>query len=283
MTARGPGRLLGRARGRAPARMLGRCTAVLACVVAAGGCLVGLDLRAEPSGAPQVGQCYDTPDAVLPDPHDPTPPVDCSEPHALETYAVLHAERRLDQQAIDALAQRCVGRVEDYLGAAFAETAISIYYFAPTQEQRADGARWVRCDAGVLADTRGSSTRDVTGSLRGALADGVPLAYRRCLGAPPQPLSSQQLVPCVRPHVAQLMPEAIDLGGADQPYPGIDALTDRANRKCAPIVQAALDDAGRSLVIVPTEQLWAAGSTTAQCWALAQPGERLNDSEAQPA
>jgi hypothetical protein len=263
---------------------LRRCTVVLSCAAVAG-CLPMVERADTPDESrPQAGQCYDTPDAVLADAHDPTPPVACSEPHTLETYAVLEADGPLNRRTLAALDRRCVQRIHGFLGDDnFMQTAVSVYYFTPTRAQQADGARWVRCDAGVVTDTAVSGARRVTGSLRDAFEGGVPTAYRRCLNSAPDPATPQPLVPCGLPHVAEQMPTGIDLGGPADPYVGQRRLVARAQPRCAVIVSQALPDAARSLVVVPTALMWRSGITTAQCWALAPPGRRLNESEAQPA
>jgi hypothetical protein len=259
------------------------CLVTTACLLAVG-CVPGLGGgESDQSGAPQVGQCYDTPDPVLPDAHDPSPRVDCDRPHTLETYDVLQADGPLDRRTVARMGERCAQRAAEFLGGDFTQTSVSVYYFAPSRSQQEQGARWVRCDAGVITDTAVSGTRPVTGTLRDAFADGVPLEYRRCLGGPPNPAEGQPLVPCVQPHVAQQMPEGVDLAGLGRRYPGVPELTGKAQPRCAETVQQTLPGAARSLVIVPTRGMWRGGSTMAQCWALAAPGERLNDSEAQPA
>jgi hypothetical protein len=258
---------------------------VLACL-AVGGCLPVPGGSEPTAGAqqPRVGQCHDTPDAVLADPHDPSPPVDCARPHTLETYAVLRPDGPLDARTLAEMDRRCVRRIDAFLGSgAFQQTAVSVYYFTPTRAEQADGARWVRCDAGVVADTGVATARRVTGSLDDAFAGGVPREYRRCLDSGPNPAAVQPLVPCSRPHVAEQLPPGVDLGDPAEPYAGTDRLVAEAQPRCAAAVQAEIPDAGRSLVVVPTARMWRAGTTTAQCWALAAPGERLNDSEAQPA
>jgi Septum formation len=256
------------------------CTAAAGCVAVPG--LGGGDPAAAPT--PRVGRCYDTPDAVLADAHDPSAPVRCSRPHTLETYAVLHPDRPLGPRTLDTVDERCVSRVGRFLGggADFSQTAVSVFYFTPTKAQRQDGARWVRCDAGVVTDTAVSGARRVTGSLRGAFAGGVPTIYRRCLMTPPDPTAAQPLVRCDQPHVAELIPTDRDLGDPGSPYPGMGRLADRANARCSRTVRSTLPDADRSLVVLPTRAMWDAGSTAAQCWALAAPGDRLNESEAQP-
>ena len=265
-------------------RLLLRCATLMACAATATGCiaLVGLGGGDEGTVA-HVGQCHDTPDSVLPDPHDPTPAVDCARPHTLETYAVLHPEQPLGPRSVSRLSEQCAQRIGAYLGGRdYRQTAVSVYYFTPSEAQQQNGARWVRCDAGVVTDTAGIRARRVTGSLHRAFAGGVPLPYRRCLNAPPDPTSVQGLVPCERPHVAELLPTGQDLGRAGEPYPGAHRLTSRADAACARSVRSAVPEAFRSLVIVPTRPMWKAGQTRAQCWALAAPGRRLNGSEAQP-
>ncbi len=257
--------------------LLGACLAV-------SGCLPVVGMSSQSTSEPQVGQCYATPDDVLADAHDPTPPVDCSQPHSLETYAVLRPTHALDRQTMARMDQQCVQRIKTFLGGGdFAQTAVSVYYFTPTRAQQRDGARWVRCDAGVVTDTAVSGARLVTGSLRNAFARGVPEAYRRCVNTAPDPGAPLPLVPCTSPHVAEQMPSGVDLGSAGSKYPGTQTLTRRANAQCAQIVSSQLPDAARSLVVVPTQAMWRGGLTTAECWALAPPGERLGQSEAKPA
>ncbi len=259
------------------------CLVATACLLAMG-CVPGLGTgESDDTGPPQVGKCYDTPDSVLPDAHDPSPQVGCDQPHTLETYDVLQADGPLDRRTVARMGERCAEGADEFLGGEFTQTSVSVYYFSPSRSQREKGAQWVRCDAGVISDTAVSGTRPVTGSLRNAFADGVPLEYRRCLDAPPNPAEGQRLVPCVQPHVAQQMPAGVDLVDLGERYPGVPELTGEAQPRCAEIVQQTLPGADRSLVIVPTPTMWRGGSTMAQCWALAAPGERLNDSEAQPA
>jgi hypothetical protein len=271
-----------------PVRRRGVLVALVAflAVTAASGCvpLAGLGGGDEESASPQVGQCYDTPDAVLPDPHDPSAALDCEEPHRLETFAVLEPGAPLHEPTVAAAGERCLERLRDFLGGGdFRQTALSVYYFTPTPAQREDGERWVRCDVGVVTDTAFTGTRRVTGSLDGAFSDGVPPALRRCLHTTPDPVAPQPLVSCLQPHFAQQMPTTVEVGDADTAYPGMDRLAERAQPRCARRVRAQVPDAAQALVVVPTAAMWRAGSTAAQCWATAAPGERLNDSEAQPA
>lgn len=257
--------------------------ALLACLTLSG-CLPMVGGGDAQTSRPQTGQCHDTPDSVLPEASDPTPAVACGEPHTLETYAVLDVDGPLDREALADVDQRCTAEVADFLGGDdFLPTTVSVYYFTPTKAQRADGARWVRCDAGVVRDTGVLHARRVTGSLQGAFADGVPKAYRRCIDAVPDPSSSQPLVPCTQPHRAEQIPQGVDLGDPRTPYPGTQDLAGEANARCSSLATSEVPDSARSLVVVPTRAMWRSGDTTAQCWALAAPGGRLNDSEAQPA
>jgi hypothetical protein len=266
----------------APGRWARSWAAVLCCLLVSG-CLPIIGGSDGTDSAPRAGQCRDTPQAVLPEAHDPTPPVDCTERHTLETYAVLRADGALDGGRLDAMGERCVQRVQEFLGGDYEPTAVSVYYFGPSRAQRAEGARWVRCDVGVVTDTAFAGVRRLTGSLQDAFADGVPPAYRRCLRSSPDPVAPQPLVSCRQPHFAQQMPTSVDLEQADAAYPGMDRLAERAQAECARTVRAQLPEAGQALVVVPTAAMWRAGVRTAQCWATAAPGEQLNDSEAQPA
>lgn len=267
---------------RRPRTAAARCAGLLTLLTmgVTTGCLPSPGLLEGGDATPRVGQCYDTPDAVLPAPHDPTAPVDCAEPHTLQTFAVLESDGPLDRRTTTSLGAECVDRVASFLGGDPQHTAVGVYYFTPTPEAQEDGERWVRCDAAVVSDTTMAGARPVTGSLEGAFGGGVPRDYRRCLEGRPDPSRPQALVPCHRPHQAQQLPRGVDLEGG-RAYPGSEALTEQANHRCSQRVSAALPEAASALVVVPTPAMWAEGARTAQCWALASPGQHLGGSETQ--
>lgn len=218
---------------------------------------------------PEVGQCRPTPQAVLARPIDPTAPVDCSEPHTLETYAVVELKSPDDeQQALKA----CQQRLGEYLGRAdTAATRVSWFYFVAESDQ---AGAWLRCDVGLSTTTATGPIEAVTGSLEDVLANGVPPAQRTCLAAPPDPRRAQRLVSCTEAHVAELVPTSKQLGEPGTPYPGARQLLE-ANLDWCRRLTDKVDGAAISQVEVPTAKAWSAGIVEATCWAVAPEGSTL--------
>lgn len=222
----------------------------------------------------EVGQCRPTPQQVLEQPVDPTQPVDCSEPHTLETFAVVDLPDGADEAQVRRTARtRCRQRLGDYLGRAdIAATRISWFYFVTGTDR--DDPR-LRCDVGLSTTTATGPLDAVTGSLQDVLAGGVPPAQRSCLATPPDPRQVQPLVPCTDPHAAELVPSSKRLGERGSPYPGARRLLAANLDWCRSTVAAKVGDDAVSRVEVPTEAAWRAGLVNATCWAVAPEGTTL--------
>ncbi|MFC7493231.1 MULTISPECIES: septum formation family protein [unclassified Nocardioides] len=108
---------------------------------------------------PAVGECHNLSWKAVRAESDTTAPVECSAAHNLVVVAVftLPAGTSWDEEDPGfrkTLAETCVPAVKEALGVSFRERAMSAYTWAfwqPTEEQRAHGASWLRCDVGLSA------------------------------------------------------------------------------------------------------------------------------------
>lgn len=131
---------------------------------------------------PEVGACYDLTYAQAGRNSAPQAPVDCSEPHNLQTILVkrLTAPVRWSSDGLfNRFATACEKAMYAALGGNIKAAAMSAYswwWFIPTKAQREQGARWVRCDIGLKHAS--SDMDDLPDSLklgRLPLADDVAL------------------------------------------------------------------------------------------------------------
>lgn len=103
-------------------------------------------------GAPVVGQCSDLGPAEREQDSYGEAAVDCAGPHTAQVIAVVPLPDRLDldSRGLEVFALRsCYAAQEQVLGASLRRVRFSAYdvaWFVPDADQRAAGARWVRCD-----------------------------------------------------------------------------------------------------------------------------------------
>lgn len=148
---------------------------------------------------PEPGTCWmaTEDDIVNDDFMTDSEPVSCAEPHNLETAQVVPLS---EATVADAKADldACWQYVHDYVGI----DELSWIHWGwighlPSEEQMADGASWMRCDA-AFPTWDFSAIRTTTGSAAG-VADAPPNEMWTCLNQLPDVLE-QPLVPCDRPH-----------------------------------------------------------------------------------
>jgi hypothetical protein len=109
---------------------------------------------ADPSyGAPAVGQCFDMSADELAGASYVEAPVDCAAAHTARTIAVAQLPADLAYASTGKLTrfalETCLPAQRKALGTSLLRMRMSAYnvgYFLPTVEQRAAGARWLRCD-----------------------------------------------------------------------------------------------------------------------------------------
>ena len=139
-----------------------------------------------PAG-PAVGDCHRITYADGLEPHETKPPVSCSSRHTSVTIAVVSVPEDIDWDSADVYKKMvvpCYRALDATLGRTARARALSAYswvWFMPTPQERADGARWVRCDAVLPAGKSFRPIPDTSPLLESPQTDQV----RRCLTAKP--------------------------------------------------------------------------------------------------
>lgn len=124
--------------------------------------------QAQPPGAlragpgyhePAVGSCYDLSWDQAVKPSATQDPVACDAPHTLMTVKVKRLSKPVNWSTD--LSPRfevpCTKAMYDAIGGTklAAMSAYQLWFFMPTKEERAKGARWIRCDVGLRAGRTG--------------------------------------------------------------------------------------------------------------------------------
>ena len=172
-------------------RTLAALGAALALVVGApayaGGTPTGQ--RAKAVARPAVGECRSLTATQAGADSDASDPIDCAAPHNSRVIAVPHLPRGVTYDDLDTTtkvlrtaAQLCYPAFRSALGQndlVRSRTAYAFLFFVPTAQQRAAGARWLRCD---LTLRQGAGLADLPTDRQPALRRAaVPANVRRCL------------------------------------------------------------------------------------------------------
>ncbi len=110
--------------------------------------------------APVVGQCFDMSAAELGEASYPEAAVGCGAEHTSQVIAVAQLPEGLTYESKGLLRfalESCLPAQRKALGTnqrGLRLTAYHLGYFAPTTEQQAAGARWLRCDLILVAGTK---------------------------------------------------------------------------------------------------------------------------------
>ena len=141
-----------------------------------------------PTGKPAVGECRRLTAAQADAASNPSNPIACSSPHNTRVIAVPTlpkgvAYADIGAAKLDKIATRlCYPAFRAALGQTNRVRNMSAYgflYFKPTAQQRAAGARWLRCDLRLRHGTSlATLPTDRKPALRGTQ---VPAGVRRCL------------------------------------------------------------------------------------------------------
>lgn len=185
-------------------------------------------------------------------------PVDCDEPHTVETVITLDVPRAIaargnsSPEVVLWMDQRCQPEVNRYAGVANPATAAPgtrtwFLWYTPSAKQWKAGAHWVSCAASsVPADEkRRGKLIPVRGSIAGNAAASKPITFRTDFGTGTytarKPLTSL----------------------ANRPYPGSSGL----QRKAAGFCEKTLGHK-RFFWYGPSETEWLAGYTAVRCYSL---------------
>ena len=111
--------------------------------------------------APSVGECRNVDLTAASQASDSTAPIDCANTHTLRVIAVGHLPDGVtwsQDAAVEKAAIRiCQPAWNQTLGRTAGVRDMSAYtyfWFEPTRVQRSHGARWIRCDLGLLGGSR---------------------------------------------------------------------------------------------------------------------------------
>lgn len=201
---------------------------VIALLLGAGG--VVLTPLAALADAPVVGQCHQLSPAAASALSDPTAPVPCSGPHDTLTVAVVASPVTLaglsDDAVAHVLSQACYPPYWQALGGSPSRQRLSDFVpidFAPSAEERAAGANWLRCDVG-LANGRTLAALPSLGTP--VMPQRLPRSMQGCATA------RHLLVPCARQHALRAV-KAFQLTG----HLGSEAaIFQQAQRHCPGVV-----------------------------------------------
>jgi len=135
---------------------------------------------------PDQGDCRNLSYAQFRARSNSTQPVNCAATHTTQTVYVGKLPKRLSWKSSrlrinDAIDSRCQRAWNDAVGRSAklrARSAFALATFEPTKAQKSQGARWFRCDAGLL---RSTSLSPLTTTASPLLKKPVPLTQARCL------------------------------------------------------------------------------------------------------
>lgn len=205
------------------------------------------------AAVPKVGQCHQLTWSQALAASDSKAAVSCTARHNLQTIAVITASKSLAGMTLEQLAvegDACLRPLYRTLSSSMTKralTAYTLFTFAPTAEQRAAGARWIRCDLALAHDRaiaplpRHKLSSPVVPT---RIKDGI----RRCL------TGRQYLTTCTQPHAYR----AVKAFVMDQAaYPTAARWHAAADRRC---------QTGWDLAYIATRAAWRAGQHTVTCY-----------------
>lgn len=255
-----------------------RLAPVLALVLGATLMLAGCGDNDGGSGAaeqpPTLGACRVlTPEDVA-QPSDTSDPVECSEPHTAETFAVGQLPQSFDDAEYDdeelgAWAyHKCSDTFMSFLGAdesLVMRTIVSWAWFRPSEDAWDDGARWYRCDI-VGGGEQSKEYVDLPETAEGLLLGRPQDEWMVCADGPT--VAGSVKVACSEPHEWRAV-TTISIGEENEKYPGDEVVKVTTRDFCSKSVWAWLNypvdyDYGFTWF---HEAEWEAGNRRSVCWA----------------
>jgi hypothetical protein len=219
-------------------RILGAVGAALALTLT-GPAYAGDRAASKVPATPVVGECRSLTVAEAGARSDTSPPIDCALPHNMRVIAVknLPGGASYDDLATQADLFKAAEKIcYPALHAAVGQTdlvrdqtAYSFVFFTPTKQQRADGARWLRCDLTLLHNTVwGDLPTDAVPALSSSR---IPASAKRCLTG-----ANFFVTPCTAPHTYRAT-GAFTV--AARRFPGSKQMIKLGNQHCASRVSSA--------------------------------------------
>ena len=259
--------------------MLSRVPLLLALLVL-GGCaaLPALGGSEDPVSTrpPEVGQCrLLEPEDVLAA-SNASPPVDCTERHTAETFAVgefpddvVPDEGDIDDPALGAhVFDACEKQFRRFLGgdeSLVMRSTVTWAWFRPSQDAWDAGARWWRCDV-VGGGEESTSLVTLPKTAEGILLGDPEDKWLVCVDGPT--VADSVKIPCSEKHTWRAV-TTIVLGDPDEDYPGDRVVAARTRDYCSDSVGAWMNypvdyDFGYTWF---HEAEWKAGNRRSICWA----------------
>jgi hypothetical protein len=254
-----------------------RWVCVLALLLGASLTVVGCGEKTSEDSAekpPTLGACRVlTPDEVA-EPSNTTEPVECTEPHTAETFAVGELPTTFDDTEYDDpdlggwAYKTCSKAFESFLGAdesLVMRTVVSWAWFRPSEDAWDDGARWYRCDV-VGGGEQSKEYVELPDTAKGLLQGRDLDEWMVCADGPT--VAGSVKVPCTEPHEWRAV-TTISIGDEDEKYPGDRVVQVTTRDFCSKSVLAWLNypveyDYGYTWF---HQAEWDAGNRRSVCWA----------------
>lgn len=274
-------------------RPLDRLVSVVATSVLAATALAGCSVlfpfgpKVSADGKPAVGSCWtSTFDTVQNDANWTSgPPVACAFRHQLYTFGVTSVYSKkatwatsdgsvddlIDEDAWNA----CTRLWGDFLPDVDSGGRISQYYFLPSEAQWKKGARWVRCDVGVLRTGSNFQSPDLAAlpaniSVLTSQAKKTPDLFADCVlttdrsgDTGPYDDPHATVADCTGDYQWRFESSFRVPGDQSDPYPSDDVLSRELQSQCGDAAEAAQQ---RWTGYVPTADDWANGNHWGECW-----------------
>lgn len=262
---------------RASARAAGSRSLIIGTLIAAltstlaASFLIAPAAVAAPS-SPEVGQCFTynrfaTVDAAK------ARAVSCKKPHVAEAFYVetlpgsLGPPRKASFAARAKAAKACTEKALHQaigLGNRRIPSRFEVVVVFPTNQQWADGARWLRCDAALVT---GSRFTKISRDMQTLTATAKKDAFDHC--TPSVPGSKAKVAHrCTAPKKNWVLVQEPALASAETAFPGLDAVAKKAKVLCKKVgisyAKKAVD--ARWWAIWPKKAGWKAGYRTAMCF-----------------
>ncbi len=155
-------------------------------------------------GTPKVGECHNLTLKDIGAESETKKPVNCSERHTTRTIAVINpapaaATSGSNTRQAYTVGKACGAALEKVLGGnaeTRARTLYSLAWFVPTKDQRAKGAKWMRCDVTLTDQRRAYALESETPFLDDDPED----RERLCGRIKPDDSDKWEIVPCSVKH-----------------------------------------------------------------------------------
>ena len=231
------------------------------------------------SFVPEAGVCH--PDAEQTGGLSAYHPLDCGQPHRMETLyvgAFTGANASTDSppetgsRGMRDARSQCDRKADEVLGGDWHGARIEVKVLLPTLANWTGGARWFRCDATEVASLEGTDPVDHTGSLKGALRGASNLAYGCYVPkVGKEEVEQMKAVACTAKHRSEF---AGIFTAPDTSYAAFEKDPNRTHSACMGVIAkfAGVPNDGNlkyragSIYFYPNEDAWRNGNRAVQCF-----------------